>query len=112
MSKRQLLLILCISTLTLGALAFGSRAQGNSDQVQAARVEPAPQVPEPPAHVPYMFLFGRHAHFKKEADKLERQNAGKQKEVAALRTALKQEADLNDWQARSFDEISAECARR
>lgn len=111
MSKR-LLLILCVSTLALGALAFGSRAQSDGSRERAAQLDLEPHTPELPEHVPYMFLFARQAHFLKEAEKLERQGVGMQNEVAAYRTALKQEAELNDEQARSFDEIAAECARK
>lgn len=113
MNRRLLALILCVSATAVSAVSLGSRRQESKAQDQTIRNEPAAQAPEPPPdHIAYMFLFGQHVYFKQQADKLERQSNVQAKQVAALRSIIKREARLNDYQAAVFDQIASDCAER
>ncbi len=137
MSKRKLLLALCVAAMVTGALAFGRHTQlavstsasnrrtiqndllqsagrGTLDAVstQQSQQEQDKKLPEPqsediPEHVIYELFLREVAAFKKKADALERQG----QDGRWLRAYHKQEAKLDDRQAEALDRIAARSER-
>lgn len=108
MSKKYMLVIFTFVALIVGALVF-DRSAGIAQPVKQNDAPPVEAGYEVPEHVAYRHLF-HHAYLMSEkADKEERQ--GKSEAASTLRSIFKSEAELNDEQARIFNEVAAECER-
>jgi hypothetical protein len=108
MNKKHRLIVFILVSLVVGALALNRSVDSArpTRQSDAAPAEASYGVPE---HVIYRHLF-HHAHvMNQEAQKAELR--GDMQAAASLRSFYKHEAELNDEQARLFDQVGAECER-
>lgn len=99
MNKKRLLVTFCLLALAASALAVGRQGQAER---QAERPASKPEIPD---HVTYRHLFRHAAAFKKQAEEAESQG----KNAAPFRAFFKNKAELNDEQANTLNEISAQC---
>lgn len=126
MTKKRMLIVMCVITLAASALAFGYQAQTNhsqqhqdsqanktsapqekSEAVVAASVSgdnsPVRQSGVIPERVVYRTMFRHFVALKKKAEEKEKQG----QDGAALRHFYKREAKLNDKQEKELDRIAS-----
>lgn len=97
MIKKRLLVTFCTLVLAASTFAVGRRAE-------SPRSAATPEIPD---HITYRFLFHHAAAFKKQAEEAESQD----KSGASYRSFFRNKAELSDEQARTLNEISAQCER-
>jgi hypothetical protein len=108
MSKKYRLIVFILVSLAVGALAL-NRSVDSARPTQQSDATPAEAGYVVPEHVVYRHLF-HHAHvMNQEAQKAELR--GNVQAASSLRSFYKHEAELNDEQARIFDQVAAECER-
>lgn len=101
MNKKRITLILCVLTLTLGALALGR--QGEKPD-QSAKLK-NPEVPE---HVIYKHLFHHVVALKMKAEEAESEG----KDPTQYRTHFKRKAQLTDQEAQILEDVATELDRQ
>jgi len=100
MTKKRTAIVLIISAaVVLGAIALGR--QGRTSQ------NPKLARPDIPDQVVYKHIFHHAVALKKKAEDAERDG----KDGTQFRTHFKRQAQLNDAQAQTLDDIAAECDR-
>lgn len=101
MNKKRMLITLCVVVLACGTLAFSWQAQQATSNNKSAPQQ-AKSIPD---YAVYRQMFHHHIALKEKAQELE----GQGKSGKSLRSFYQREANLNDDEARAFDEIASKC---